>query len=70
MKRPGWGAGVASAGAAGPSQVFLAITMAGVAIVAGILFWDRRFAAGGMASLAAVYFALRLFAGLGIRRER
>jgi hypothetical protein len=44
--------------------------MAGVAIVAGILFWDRRFAAGGMASLAAVYFALRLFAGLGIRRER
>jgi hypothetical protein len=50
--------------------VFLVITLAGVAIVAGILFWDHRFAAGAVAVLATGYFALRLFAGLGTRRER
>jgi hypothetical protein len=50
--------------------VFLAIALVGVAIVTGILFWDRRFAAGAVASLATGYFALRLFVGLGARRER
>ncbi len=62
----GWGAGPAGAGSVGgPTRVFLAIALAGCAIVAGVLAVERRFAAAAAAALAAVYFALRLFAGLG-----
>ncbi len=61
----GWGAGPAGAGAAGPSRVFLAIALVGCAVVAGVLAIERRFPAAAAAALAAIYFALRLFAGLG-----
>jgi hypothetical protein len=61
----GWGAGPSGAGAAGPTRAFLAIALVGCAIVAGTLAVERRFAAAAAAALAAIYFALRLFAGLG-----
>jgi hypothetical protein len=61
----GWGAGPSGAGAAGPTRTFLAIALVGCAIVAGVLAVERRFSAAAAAALAAIYFALRLFAGLG-----
>ncbi len=64
----GWGAGPAGAGAAGPTKVFLWIALVSCAVVAGVLASERRLSAAAVAALAAVYFALRLFAGLG--RER
>ncbi len=65
----GWRTGPAGAGAAGPTRLFLAVTLAGMVIVAAVLFWDRRWPAGMVATLAAGYFALRLFAGLGRRKD-
>jgi hypothetical protein len=62
----GWGAGPAGAGSTGgPSRVFLGVALAGSAVVALALAregnpWGALVAAGG-----TVYFALRLFAGLG-----
>jgi hypothetical protein len=65
-KWAGWGAGAAGAGAAGgPSRGFLALALAGAVVVAALLARDGRFAAAGVPACAAVYFALRLFAGLG-----
>ncbi len=65
-KWAGWGAGPAGAGATGgPTRTFLAIALAGCAIVAGVLFVQGRLAAAGAAACAAIYFALRLFGGLG-----
>jgi hypothetical protein len=62
----GWGAGPAGAGASGgPSRVFLVAALVGSAVVAAILARDGRLAAAGAAACAAVYFALRAFAGLG-----
>ena len=62
----GWGAGPAGAGSTGgPTRAFLAVALAGCAVVAGFLAWDGRLAAAGAAAAVAVYFALRLFAGLG-----
>jgi membrane protein DedA with SNARE-associated domain len=62
----GWGAGPAGAGATGgPTRSFLAIALVGCAIVAGVLFSQGRLAAAGAAACAAIYFALRLFGGLG-----
>ena len=61
----GWGAGPAGAGATGPTRTFLVIELVSCAIVAGVLFIQGRLAAAGAASCAAIYFALRLFGGLG-----
>jgi hypothetical protein len=61
----GWGAGPAGAGAAGPSKVFLGIALAAAAAAAVALFRDGKVVEGGIAAAAGVYFALRLFAGLG-----
>ena len=66
----GWGAGPAGAGAAGgPSRVFLGIALAAASFAAVSLFRDGKPIEGGVAAAAAVYFALRLFAGLGRRRD-
>ncbi len=65
-KWAGWGAGPAGAGASGgPSRVFLVVALVGSAVVAALLARDGRLAAAGVAGAAAVYFALRVFAGLG-----
>jgi hypothetical protein len=48
--------------------VFLLLALAGSVVVAALLARDGRLAAAGVAAAAAVYFALRAFAGLG-RRE-
>ena len=61
----GWGAGPASAGARGPSRAFLVAALVGSAVVAGLLARDGRLAAAGAAACAAIYFALRTFAGVG-----
>ncbi len=64
----GWGAGPAGAGASGgPGRIFLGAALAGCVAVAAILATDRRWASAVVAVLAAAYFALRLFAGLGRR---
>ncbi len=66
MAWAGWGAGPAGSGASGgPSRAFLAVALAGCAIVAGVLAAQHRLAGAAVAGLATVYFALRLFAGLG-----
>jgi hypothetical protein len=68
-KWAGWGAGPAGAGASGgPSRAFLVTSLVGCAIAAAFLVRDGRLAAAGVAAAAAVYFALRAFAGLGRRR--
>jgi hypothetical protein len=62
----GWGAGPAGAGATGgPSRVFLVGALVASVVVAALLARDGRLAAAGAAACAAVYFALRAFAGLG-----
>ncbi|BDG03306.1 hypothetical protein [Anaeromyxobacter oryzae] len=66
----GWGAGPAGAGATGgPSRVFLVIALLGAIVVTVISAVRRELPAAAVAGLAAIYFALRLFAGLG-RGER
>jgi hypothetical protein len=65
----GWGAGPAGAGASGgPSRIFLVVALAGCVAVAAFLVHDGRLAAAGVAAASAVYFALRVFAGLGSSR--
>ena len=62
----GWGAGPAGAGAAGgPSRFFLGVALTAAVVAAASLFRDGKAVEGGAAAAAAVYFALRLFAGLG-----
>ncbi len=62
----GWGAGPSGAGASGgPTRAFLAVALAGCAIVAVSLAVGGRFGSALVAAAAAVYFALRLFSGLG-----
>ena len=69
MAWAGWGAGPAGAGATGgPSKAFLALALVGAIAVAVISAVRREVAAAVVAGLAAIYFALRLFAGLGSRR--
>jgi hypothetical protein len=66
----GWGAGPAGAGSAGgPSRIFLALALVGSVVVTAILASERRWPGALASGAAAVYFALRLFAGLG-REER
>ncbi len=66
----GWGAGPAGAGSAGgPSRVFLAVALAASIAAAVALFRDGKTVEGVIAVAAAVYFALRLFGGLGRRRD-
>ncbi len=65
----GWGAGPAGAGAARPSRLFLLAALCGMAVLSVISFWDRRWPLGVLAALAALYFALRLFGGLGGRKD-
>jgi len=66
----GWGAGPAGAGSAGgPSRIFLAVALAGCAVVTFALVRQGN-AGGALLSAAATgYFALRLFAGLGKGKE-
>ncbi len=65
----GWGAGPAGAGASGgPGRAFLGAALVGCLVVAAILAKDGRWGSAAVAALAAVYFALRLFTGLGSRR--
>jgi hypothetical protein len=66
----GWGAGPAGAGATGgPSKLFLGLALAAAVFVAIVSLVRRELPAAAVAALAAVYFALRLFGGLG-RGER
>ncbi len=50
------------------SRAFLVVALVGSAGVAALLVRDGRLAAAGVAAVAAVYFALRAFAGLGRKR--
>ncbi len=69
MAWAGWGAGPAGAGAAGgPSRGFLWVALLGSAAAAVALAAERRWQAV-VAAGAVVYFALRLFGGLGRRRR-
>ena len=66
----GWGAGPAGAGAVGgPSKVFLAVALVAAVAAAVALFRDGKSVEGVVAAAAAGYFALRLFGGLGRRRD-
>lgn len=65
----GWGAGPAGAGSTGgPSRLFLGALLLGCVAVTAVLAKDGRLAAAVITGLATIYFALRLFAGLGSRR--
>ena len=65
-KWAGWGAGPAGAGATGgPSRLFLVLALVAALVAAALLARDGRWPAAGLAAAAAIYFALRLFAGLG-----
>lgn len=61
----GWGAGPAGAGGRQPSRAFLGALLVGCAVVTGALLTDARYGAALVSGLVAIYFALRLFAGLG-----
>jgi hypothetical protein len=64
----GWGAGPAGAGSAGgPSRVFLVLALAACGASAVLLARDGRWPPAAIAAAAALYFALRAFAGLGRR---
>ncbi len=70
MAWAGWGAGPSGAGAAGgPSRGFLWLAlMASLAVVA-VAAAGRRWPAALAGTAAVVYFALRLFGGLGRRNQ-
>jgi len=62
----GWGAGPAGAGAAGgPSPLFQGAALVACGTVAAILAFEGRLLPAAVAAAGAVYFALRIFAGLG-----
>ena len=62
----GWGAGPAGAGSTGgPSRVFLGLLLVGCAVAAAALARQGNAVGALVSAAAAVYFALRLFAGLG-----
>jgi hypothetical protein len=62
----GWGAGPSGAGATGgPTRAFLGAALLGAAVIALVLVVDDRYAAALVAAVAAGYFAMRLFGGLG-----
>ena len=64
----GWGAGTSGAGATGgATRIFHLLAMCGTAIVAVVLFLDRKWPTALAATAVAFYFALRLFYGLGRR---
>lgn len=64
----GWGAGPAGAGASGgPGRAFLGAALMGCVVLVAIFAKDGRWGSAAIVALAAVYFALRLFAGLGRR---
>jgi hypothetical protein len=66
----GWGAGPAGAGSVGgPTRLFLVLALGGSLLVAGVLFRDGKRMEAAIAVAAAVYFALRLFGGLGRRKD-
>ncbi len=66
----GWGAGPAGAGSVGgPSRVFLAVALAASIAAAVTFFRDGKTVQALVALAAVVYFALRLFGGLGRRRD-
>jgi hypothetical protein len=65
----GWGAGPAGAGS-NPSRWFLAVGLVVAIVMTIVLFRDRKGWQAGVTAAAAVYFALRLFGGLGARKER
>ncbi len=66
----GWGAGPAGAGAAGgPSRIFLTGLLVGCAAVTFVLARDERYGSAVITGLATLYFALRLFTGLGRRKD-
>ena len=66
----GWGAGPAGAGSAGgPSRIFLLVALAGSAVVTAIFVRDGAWPQALAAAAAVVYFALRVFGGLGSRRK-
>jgi hypothetical protein len=68
MPWAGWGAGPAGAGAAGgPSRWFLGASLVLAAVVTGILATRHSWAAAAVGAVATVYFAARLFFGLGRR---
>jgi hypothetical protein len=62
----GTGAGPAGAGS-NPSRWFLAVGLLVAIAMSVVLFRDGKGWQGGVTAAAAVYFALRLFAGLGAR---
>jgi hypothetical protein len=62
----GWGAGPAGAGAAGgPSRAFLWIVLVACVVVAVGQGLARHYGAAAVAAAGVVYFAARLFGGLG-----
>ncbi len=64
----GWGAGPAGSGATGgPSRLFLGAMLALALVAAGVSAGAQRWTSALLLALAALYFALRLFAGLGRR---
>ena len=70
MAWAGWGAGPSGAGAAGgPSRGFLWLALLGSLAVAVVSASGRRWPAALAAGAGVVYFASRLFGGLGGRRQ-
>jgi hypothetical protein len=68
MAWAGWGAGPAGAGSVGgPSKLFLAAALVASAVAAGVGVVQREWVVTGVAALATLYFAARLFLGLGRR---
>ncbi|HUL59425.1 MAG TPA: hypothetical protein VLU43_09135 [Anaeromyxobacteraceae bacterium] len=64
----GWGAGPAGAGSSGgPSRAFLGAMLAVAALTAASAAAGGRWLTAALLALAAIYFGLRLFGGLGRR---
>jgi len=45
--------------------VFLTVALVGSLVVVGVLVRESRWPAAGAAAVAVIYFAVRLFGGLG-----
>jgi hypothetical protein len=65
----GWGAGPASAGAAGPTKWFLVVMIVIAAVTAVRFLLNRHWPAALLSVLCTVYFVMRLVMVLKVSRK-
>jgi hypothetical protein len=69
LRWPGWGAGPASAGATGPTKLFLIVMIVIAAVTAVRFLLMQHWPAGLLSSLCTAYFVMRLYMVIKVGRK-